>query len=250
MIPNKSDIFGTQFSNTNLTEVVAIIQNREIPEPNYVCFPSTNTISKAYSNRKFRHVLNNAVLTLADGKVTEYYAKLNGNSKLKNVSGFWLMRALLQTRLSHYFYGCDNKTLSKLKSKIEQEFPDANILGYKAPPFVNTDEIFPNTAIMHDFREINNLKPDLIWIGISTVKQDLMMHYYINYLDQGLMLGVGGVFLYMSGDIKKGPEWIKRLGLRWILRLLQEPRRLWRSTLPSGGFFIYLVFKELISKKR
>lgn len=131
-----------------------------------------------------------------------------------------------------------------------KEFPNAHLVGFKAPPFVDLQQRNENNIIKNDLIEINKLKPDIIWIGISTVKQDFLMYNHLKYLDQGIMIGVGAVFLYMAGVIKKGPEWVKQLGLRWILRLIQEPKRLWRSTLPSGIFFLYLVLKELFSKKR
>lgn len=117
MIPKKIDILGTHFSNTNLKEVVEFIKFKKFNEPNYVCFPSTNTIAKAHKDKKFQYILNNALLTIADGKFTQFYARMYGNKKIKSISGYWLMKELLQTNLSHFFYGCDDETLAKLKKK-------------------------------------------------------------------------------------------------------------------------------------
>lgn len=247
--PERINIYGTNFSNINMSQAIDFIKSYPFEKPGYICFPSTNVISKAYKNKDFQHTLNRAVLTLPDGRITELYARIKGIKNMKTISGFWMMRELLQTNLTHYFYGSNERNLSILKEKIENGFPQAKILGYKAPPFISVNEIFPNSIISQDIQIINRLKPNIIWVGISHVKQDFLMCHYSKYLNQGLMIGVGAVFLYMTGVIKKGPEWIKRLGLRWLIRLLQEPRRLWRSTVPSGMFFIYLVCKELLRKK-
>ena len=69
------------------------------------------------------------------------------------------------------------------------------------------------------------------------------MKYHVNSLDKSIMIGVGAVFLYQAGIINPGPQWIKNLGMRWLLRILQEPVRLIRSTVPSLLHFLYLAFK-------
>ena len=248
--PTRINIFGIYFNNMDMPQAIKFIKTYQLDNPGYICFPSTNVIAKAYKDNAFQHTLNNAILTLPDGKITEIYSRFKGIKNLKTVSGFWMMRELLKTDLTHYYYGSNEKNLLLLKEKIETEFPNAKVLGYKAPPFVEIHEIFPNSIISNDIKEINKMKPDVIWIGISNIKQDYLMYHYSKYLSQGLMIGVGAVFLYMTGEVNKGPEWIKRLGLRWVLRLFQEPKRQWKAIIPSITFFIYLVFKELLSKKR
>jgi N-acetylglucosaminyldiphosphoundecaprenol N-acetyl-beta-D-mannosaminyltransferase len=242
------DIFGTKFSNINIDEAFLLIKNYNFSIPNYICFPSTNTIAKAYKFKEFQSILNSGFLTIPDGKFTEIYARLKGFNKIRTISGYWLMDKLLQTNLSHFFYGADNYTLEELKKVILIKYPKANVLGYLSPPYLSLEEIYPNEIIIEQIKYINSLKPDLIWIGISTVKQDFLMSRYLKYLNHGLMLGVGAVFLYMAGIINKGPEWIKKLGLRWIIRLIQEPKRLWKSTVPSLLFFIKLATKEFLYK--
>ena len=75
------------------------------------------------------------------------------------------------------------------------------------------------------------------------------MHQYVGHLDQGLMIGVGAVFLYMAGVVKKSPEWIKDLGLRWLYRLIQEPKRFNHFISTDILRFMGLAFKDLVGKK-
>ena len=151
----------------------------------------------------------------------------------------------MQTDFTHFFYGCDEPTLKKLRHNLRNRFPSAKILGFRAPPFVELSKIYPNQQIINDFHEINKLKPDFIWIGISTPKQDYLLHYYNRYLDKGVMLGVGAVLLYHSGVENKGPEIFKKFGLRWVLRLSKNPKRiLQRKVLNNWFLLLFLIIKH------
>lgn len=254
---NKDDtrfsIFGTKLSCLDLLGGYKAIVDYDFSKPGYICFPSTNTIAELVSNDSLRDIYNESFITFADGKISEYYARLKGNKTTKNVSGFDLLNLLLKSKLSHYFYGLSEDDLTVFKQKIKSNFPDANVLGFKSPPWVMIDNIYPNEHILSDIDEINSLRPDLVWIGISYPKQEYLMKYYVKHLNRGLMLGVGAVLLYQAGLVKMGPRWVKRMGMRWLLRLIQEPRRLWKRMLPGIINFLYLVYKHdilLIKNKK
>jgi N-acetylglucosaminyldiphosphoundecaprenol N-acetyl-beta-D-mannosaminyltransferase len=241
--PEKIDIFGTKISKTNLEAAAEFLKMYRFSKPEYVCFPSTGIIALAHNEPKFRNILNNSVITFADGKFTEYYAKIKGHRGIKNVSGYWLMDKLLRTKRTHYFYGCDNFTLKRLKNNLSLRYPEARILGFKAPPYVSLDEICGNETIVEDIAEICRLEPDFIWIGISSPKQDYLMHHYCKYLNHGTMIGVGAVFLYQAGVIKKGPEVLKKFALRALYRCIQEPRRIMGRSIPRVARFLMLILK-------
>lgn len=243
--PERVNLFGVQFSMIDLETATTLLTQGGFKRPEYICFPSTFTILEAHKDKDFQNILNNSYITFIDGKLTEYYARLKGYKNAKNVSGYWLMEELLQTKLSHFFYGTDQPTLEKLKTNLEKKFPNANILGYNAPPFVkNTNDFYPNDTIINHFRTINELNPDIIWIGISTPKQDFLMHHYKKHLNKGVMIGVGAVFLYQAGIVKKGPEFLKKLALRSVYRLIQEPSKMSKKLIPGILYFFYLVFKH------
>lgn len=243
--PGRVDIFGTKFSNVNLESAIDFLTKNKFETPKYVCFPSTDTITVAYNNPKFQKILNKSLITFVDGKFTEFYLRLKGYKDIKNVSGYWLLENLLQTPSTHYFYGCDNQTLKALDEKLRIKFPNAKILGFKAPPFVQLEEIYHNKQIVEDFKKISSLGPDYIWVGISTPKQDFLMHHYVKHLEKGVMFGVGAVLLYHSGAEKKGPEFLKKLGLRWLLRVIKNPGRIkQRKVFYNLIFVIKLVVKH------
>ena len=243
--PERLNIYGLKFSNTNQDEVFDKIIKNDFSQPKYICFPSTNLVSKAYKDKKLQDIFNSAWLTLPDGQGTEFYARFKGIKKLKMTSGYTLMQQLLDTELTHYFYGLDTLTLEKMVKKIKQDFKNPNIVGYKAPPFFDAKDVSNNDIIKKDILEINQIKPDIIWIGVSNVKQDYLMSEYVDKIDSGLMVGVGAVFLYMAGEIDRGPDWVKKLALRWFLRIFQQPKEGYK-TIPSTSFFIFLFIREVM----
>lgn len=241
--PKRVNVFGVRFSKIDLESATTFLTQNRFKSPEYACFPSTDTISKAHKNSNLQNIINSGCLVFADGKITEYYLRAKGIKGVKNVSGYWLMENLLKTNLAHFFYGCDDHVLTKLKQELLLKHPDANIVGFKAPPVVKINNIVANNQIIRDFEEINKMKPDVVWVGLSTPKQDYLMFNYKNHLDKGIMLGVGAVFLYQAGIVNKGPEWVKKLGMRWFVRLLQNPTWIVKTKIPGYIYFFYLIIR-------
>ena len=229
----------------NLNEVENFLLTYNYTDSGYICLPDVYTISCAHKNIEIRNALNQSILTLPDGKPLTFLAKKNGYSNTETVSGFWLCKRLLNSNLSHFFYGTNDKVLEKIREKIKNEFPNSTILGYKAPPQVELSNISNNKLIEDDIKYINALSPDIIWVGISSPKQDLLMHYFHNKFDRGLMIGIGGVFDYLADVVKISPEWIKMLSLRWLYRFMQDPKRFIKKNLSNFSFLFSSIIKKV-----
>ncbi|MGH9740575.1 MAG: WecB/TagA/CpsF family glycosyltransferase, partial [Candidatus Acidiferrales bacterium] len=93
---------------------------------------------------------------------------------------------------------------------------------------------------------INRAAPDVIWVGLSTPKQERWMFEHRSRLSAPVLVGVGAAFDINSGAKKQAPEWMREHGLEWLFRLLQEPRRLWRRYLVCGSQFLFLVAMEFL----
>lgn len=252
MSNQRFDFLGVQISVTNPTEAVKQVSSYSFAGPGYICFPDASVVKEANADPVLKSILNNAYLTMPDGKPSQVVARLRGKKTVSTVSGFHLSKALLQTDATHYFYGGTDALLVDLRKNLAQQFPQAKILGFKSPPFVPAAEIGQNEQIRRDIEAINQLQPDYIWIGISSPKQDYLMHHHHQSLDRSLMLGVGGVFLYLADESLKSPEWVKKMGLRWAYRLLKEPKRLWPKYYATFSFLFRnstYFFKLLISPK-
>lgn len=237
----KFNYFGINICATNLTNISDYIQTeikkKSFNKGHHVAFPDTFAVTVAQSNEKLKMILNNTWLTLPDGKPCQFYANRIGLKNVSTVSGYWLCKELLNTELTHYFYGTTNDVLAKLKQRINSEFPNANIIGFKSAPFISLNEIEFNAQIQADFIKINRLSPDLVWVGLSSPKQDYLIYHHKHILKKSIVLGVGAVFDYLSGNVQKSPEWVKKIGFRWLWRLVAEPKRLWKR--------YYLIIKKI-----
>jgi N-acetylglucosaminyldiphosphoundecaprenol N-acetyl-beta-D-mannosaminyltransferase len=236
---NCIELFGIKFALTNLRDCSDLILSVDKATPKYVCLPDMFVVSCAYQDEKLRSILNNSFLTLPDGKPIQFFGRMKGIRNIRTVSGYWLIMELMRKDLSHYFYGADHGTVAMLVRNLKKKFPDARIVGYKSPPLLSLENIGNHPDLLNDMKEIRECKPDIIWLGISSPKQDYLAHYYHTCLDHGIMIAVGGVFDYIAGRSKKSPEWVKKIGMRWFYRLIQEPGRLW----PKYSF----IFKTLLT---
>ncbi len=215
----KIKIFDTEISSISFNDLVNYLASHKI-ESNYICLTDLIVLSKSFENNQLKAVLNKSLFNLPDGKFLEMVGKLKGERKMKTISGYWLLMELLKTNRKHFFYGSNNLKLTKIKNVINKNNPSANVLGFKSPPFVQLDNIIDNDQFQKDMVEINDLHPDIIWVGLGGGKQDLFMNCYYKSVDNAIMIGIGAVFDYVSGDVKQSPEWIKKIYLRWLYRLI------------------------------
>ena len=248
MLRRKINILGLEFSTVNLNDAVKYLSDINNRQRGYICFPSTNTIGKAHKDLEFRSVLNNSLFSFVDGKFTEWYARLKGIKELNHISGQSLLKELMKTDLSHFFYGLSADELKILESKIKINYPNSLVLGYKSPPFAEKESyrLNSNREVIDDLRSIAKLKPDIVWIGISTYKQDFLMANNIELFDNSVLIGVGAVLGYEAETISPGPKFLKQIGMRWLYRLILDPFRLWGSVVPSLCTFCYLAISDVL----
>jgi N-acetylglucosaminyldiphosphoundecaprenol N-acetyl-beta-D-mannosaminyltransferase len=239
------NLFGILVSKINLKETGLFLSKYNYEQTGYICLPDLSVIVSAQKDKKLVHILNNSLLTLPDGKPLEFLGKLKGEKGMSTVSGYWLIKQLLQSNLNHYFYGSQQEKTKSLVDKLRIEFPVSKIIGFGSPPLLNLDEIENNATVLNEIERINQLKPDIIWVGISSPKQDYLVYHYSKHLQYGVMIAVGGVFDYLSGSKKISPEWIKQIGFRWLYRLIQEPRRLWKKYFFTIWGMLWLIIRGL-----
>jgi N-acetylglucosaminyldiphosphoundecaprenol N-acetyl-beta-D-mannosaminyltransferase len=99
-------------------------------------------------------------------------------------------------------------------------------------------------------RRIQAAAPDVVWVGLSTPKQERWMFEHRPRLGVPLMAGVGAAFDFIAGTAKQSPAWMREHGLEWLFRLTHQPRRLWKRYLVLGPQFVWNVFLELLGLRR
>jgi N-acetylglucosaminyldiphosphoundecaprenol N-acetyl-beta-D-mannosaminyltransferase len=96
---------------------------------------------------------------------------------------------------------------------------------------------------------INEANPDIVWVGLSTPKQERWMEGHVHRLTAPVLIGVGAAFDFHSGRKKQAPRWMQRGGLEWLFRLATEPRRLGRRYLVNNPLFVLLVLRQVLGLK-
>jgi N-acetylglucosaminyldiphosphoundecaprenol N-acetyl-beta-D-mannosaminyltransferase len=133
-----------------------------------------------------------------------------------------------------------------LSETLQLKFPGLQVVGTYTPPFRSLT-LEEEEEILTQVRES---KPDILWVGLSTPKQERFMAHYVDRLQVPLLVGVGAAFDYHTGRIRDCSEWIKRAGLQWLHRLMQDPRRLWRRYLRNNPAFLWHIAWQISRLRR
>jgi N-acetylglucosaminyldiphosphoundecaprenol N-acetyl-beta-D-mannosaminyltransferase len=214
-------------------------------EKGYVSVIGVHGIMEAQRNPRLAAIYAESAITIPDGMPTAWVGRLQGCRRMERVAGPDLMLEICRSPelagYTHFFYGGAPGVAEKLAANLKEWFPWLRISGTYTPPF---RELYPEEEIALTAK-IHRLKPDIVWVGISTPRQEAFMHRYLPYFETRLMLGVGAAFDYHTGRIKDCPEWVKSAGLQWLHRLLQDPRRLWRRYLRNNPVFLWKIMLQL-----
>ncbi len=251
MTPARANVLGVGLSAINMgTALEAVTAALDRKKKGYICVTGVHGVSEAQEDPSLRDILNNAFLCTPDGMPMVWVGRWQGHRTMRRVYGPDLMLAVLAMSESrgdrHFFYGGANGTVEVLRKKLQQRFPKLQIAGTYEPPFrpLNADEEKRFTGM------IRSTKPDVMWIGLSTPKQERFMADYLSKLDVTLMLGVGAAFDFHAGKVKQAPRWMQSCGLEWFFRLCCEPRRLWKRYLKNNPVFILRILGQLSGLKK
>jgi N-acetylglucosaminyldiphosphoundecaprenol N-acetyl-beta-D-mannosaminyltransferase len=194
----------------------------------YVCVTGVHGIMEAQRDPRLRQILNTALLNVPDGMPVVWVGRRQGYPHMGRVYGPDLLAAVGQRSVEagwrHFLYGGREGVAAKLQQHLETRFPGIRIVGTYSPPFRPLEA--------RERADVAGLlargKPDVMWVGLSTPKQERFMAEHLAGFDVTVMAGIGAAFDICTGRIKDAPAWMKRAGLQWLHRLGQEPRRLGR----------------------
>jgi N-acetylglucosaminyldiphosphoundecaprenol N-acetyl-beta-D-mannosaminyltransferase len=215
----------------------------------YVCVTGVHGIMEAQKNKEMRSILNSAFLNVPDGMPMVWVGRAQGFREMRRVYGPEFMLEVcgrsVREGWRHFLYGGRPGVAEKLQSALQQKYPGIMIAGTYTPPFrpLNAEE----EAELQD--RVRRAKPDCFWVGLSTPKQELFMAENLSKLDAKIMFGVGAAFDVWTGNIQDAPAWMKKAGLQWVHRLVQEPRRLWRRYAVIVPSFLLLILLQAIGLK-
>jgi N-acetylglucosaminyldiphosphoundecaprenol N-acetyl-beta-D-mannosaminyltransferase len=246
----RANLLGVGISAIDMQEALRrceqLLQQRR---KGYICVTGVHGIMEAQRDAGFRAILNRSFLCTPDGMPTVWVGRLQGHRRMRRVYGPDFMLEMFRISpgrgYRHFLYGGNPGVAEKLKRRLESRVPGISIVGTFTPPFraltlAEEDELVATLA---------EVRPDVIWVGLSTPKQERFMASMIDRLDTCLMLGVGAAFDIHAGLLPDAPTWMKSAGLQWLHRLLREPRRLWRRYLRNNPEFLWNISLQLAGLK-
>jgi N-acetylglucosaminyldiphosphoundecaprenol N-acetyl-beta-D-mannosaminyltransferase len=217
----------------------------------YICVAAVHTVMATREDAELRSAVLGSDLTVPDGQPLVWALKALGHPLEDRVYGPELMQRACEraeregTRF--YLYGGRNdEALAQLKDNLRAAYPGLQIAGGYSPPFREL------TAAEEDAlaAEINASEADVVWVGIGVPKQEKWMARMRDRLDAPVLIGVGAAFDFHAGLVPQAPAAMQRLGLEWLYRLCQEPRRLWRRYARYNPRFVWGVAQQLAANRR
>lgn len=210
-----------------------------------VCVANVHMLMEAYTNPTFAPVLLDADIVTPDGMPLVWLMNLLGSHRQDRVAGMDILLALCEQLSSKnigiFFLGSEPKILERMQQRLNQEFPNLSIAGLEPLPFrpLTPEE---DEAIV---QKINTSGAGVVLVSLGCPKQELWINQHKGRV-QAVMLGLGAVFPVYAGIHKRAPGWVRRIGLEWLYRLMQEPRRLWKRYFVTIPPFLYLALKQII----
>jgi N-acetylglucosaminyldiphosphoundecaprenol N-acetyl-beta-D-mannosaminyltransferase len=188
-------------------------------------------IVTAHQDQQFRHILSSFYLNLPDGMPAVWTSRLKGARQIQRCYGPDFFREVLVTScdkgLRHYLCGGKEGVALELQYAAAEMFGNPTIVGVYSPPFHDmSDEKIKWLA-----DDINARDVDIVWIGLSTPKQERFAFRLAAHTKVHFLCTVGAAFDFYTGRLRQAPHWMQAAGLEWLFRLMAEPGRLWRRYL-------------------
>jgi N-acetylglucosaminyldiphosphoundecaprenol N-acetyl-beta-D-mannosaminyltransferase len=242
----KANVLGIGIDAVNMEQALArIADDLRERRKGYVCLTGVHGVMEAQRDPSLANVFAHAALVVPDGMPTVWVGRHQGHKRMERVAGPDLMLEVLRRKefrdRTHFFFGGKPGVAQELRQSLLARYPFLKIVGTYTPPFG------PLSPAQEDefIDTVHRLQPDVVWVGISTPKQELFMHRYLPLLDTTLMFAVGAAFDFHTGRLADCAEWIKRSGLQWLHRLLQDPKHLWKRCLRNNPSFLLHIFLQL-----
>lgn len=237
-----ANVLGVQVEALDMTLALARIESALAERrKGYVCMAGVHGIMEAQRDPALKKAFAQSLMTAPDGTPAVWVGRWQGLKWMQRVTGPDLMLEVFRrkqfARYTHFLYGGKEGVAQDLAVNLSRRFPWARVVGTCTPPFRELNLTEQERLISR----IRSLKPSIIWIGISTPRQEMFMQRYLPMFDTSLMFGVGAAFDFHTGRIKDCADWIKRAGLQWLHRLLQDPRRLLWRYLRNNPAFVWRI---------
>lgn len=244
--PARVPLAGVAIDNVTMDEAVARIAALvEARTPAYVVTPNVDHIVKLQRDEDFRQVYARAALVLADGMPLLWAARYLGTPLKAKVSGSDLFPRFCGVAAERgyrlFFLGGQPRAAEQARDALRQQHPALQVVGTCCPPFGFERDAATNEGVIEQIRAA---RPNVLFVGLGAPKQELWLSRHLSACGVPVGIGVGASFDFVAGVVRRAPHLVQRVGLEWLWRLVQEPRRLYRRYLIEDPTFFRLIWQQ------
>jgi len=248
---------STQDARACVTDIVSWVKNNgQVGKKNENCrwlaCMNPHSYAVALHDQPFSQALHAADWLIPDGIGVVFASKLLGGQIRERVTGSDIFQGVLEelnrtNSYSVFFLGSTDETLNAIRTRMSEDYPNVRLVGTYSPPFkpvYSQDELNAMVAV------INAAAADVLWVGMTAPKQEKWIFENRTRLNVKFAGAIGAVFDFYTGQVKRSHPFFQRMGLEWLPRLIQQPRRLWRRMFVSAPIFVFHVLRQWLITRR
>lgn len=239
-------LFGIPILAVTMSEILDVLRKQiEKREPIQIGVVNAAKVVNMHHDNSLREDVLSSDLILADGAAVVLASVLLRKPLPERVTGIDLMYELFQQgkNLGYRFYclGATEEVSKTIEDKIKSDYPGLILAGRHNGYFSSEEE----ESIAN---EIAESKPDILLVAMTSPKKENFLARWSEKMNVPICHGVGGSFDVMAGKVKRAPILWQKMGMEWLYRVIQEPRRMWKRYLVTNTIFMWLLLKELGKK--
>jgi N-acetylglucosaminyldiphosphoundecaprenol N-acetyl-beta-D-mannosaminyltransferase len=245
---DRVELLGVEFDNITMKDALNLVKDAVIHKNRrFICFVNPDCLNKIFTDKAYFDILRDADNVFPDGIGINIGCKIIKNPMRENINGTdmlpYLCELCSQNGWGIYFLGAKPGVAEKMCTKLKEKYPELRICGCMDGYFdrARNDEVAAS---------INNSGADILLAAFGVPMQEKWLYGNRDKLTVPVMMGVGGLFDFYSGNIKRAPVWLREIGGEWIYRLIQEPKRMWKRYIIGNPVFLFRVLRWKRKKNR
>lgn len=239
-------VLGVKVGLMQRESLISLVRNLLLSKAKgWISYVNIHTVNAASREMWLKDHINESLFTYCDGMGVVIGARILGDRIPERLTladcADELFALLEQLGTRVFFLGASDETVRKARKTVEAGFPRLTVCG-AAHGFFDLS----NGIDVH--RQINMAKPDIVFVGMGMPRQEMWIRKNMQHLDARIFWSAGALFEFLAGTRRRCPRWMSRIGLEWLFRLAQEPRRLWKRYIVGNPVFFYRILKDRLAR--
>jgi len=241
-ISEEVNLLGLKFNNLNMGEAINLLKKSiKSKSKTQVSFVNPDCFNKIFDDKEYYNVLQSSNLLFPDGIGVNIACKILDTPLKENINGTdmlpFLCEMAVENKYSIFLLGGKPGIPEDMKMNLLKKFPKLNIAG------LNNGYFDKETEGDYIIDKINGSNADILLVAFGAPLQEKWILKNKEFLNCNVLMGVGGLFDFFSGNIPRAPKWMREIGLEWVFRLMQEPKRMWKRYIIGNPLFIFRVLR-------